>query len=200
MTLRPLASQPGLESNPSISPDGRWISCLYRAHSNDRPQFQVHATQGGPPVSIDTGELAVEQSAAWSPDSNDLAFVGLDRSGKRSLYKTPRTGGSVSRIAPCLSATGCDLDWSPDGRRSRCHRSLTRAISTNCSSSTLQPARRSLLRASRWVYSPRFSPDGRWIAFNQQVSFTGDDVCMVPSSGGAVHCATRHPWWLGGFA
>ena len=31
LTVRPLASQPGLEDNPSISPDGLWISCLYRA-------------------------------------------------------------------------------------------------------------------------------------------------------------------------
>ncbi len=49
MTVRPLASQPGLEDNPSISPDGLWISCLYRAHPVDRPQLQVHSTQGGPP-------------------------------------------------------------------------------------------------------------------------------------------------------
>jgi serine/threonine protein kinase len=75
MTVRPLASQPGLEDNPSISPDGLWISCLYRARAVDHPQLQVHSTQGGPPVVIETGGLVVQGPVAWSPDSSELAFA-----------------------------------------------------------------------------------------------------------------------------
>ena len=70
MTVRPLASQPGLEDNPSISPDGLWISCLYRVQAADRPKLQVHSLQGGPPVEIETGGLVVQGPAAWSPDSS----------------------------------------------------------------------------------------------------------------------------------
>ena len=38
LTIRPLASQPGLEDNPSISPDGLWVSCLYRARAVRSPE------------------------------------------------------------------------------------------------------------------------------------------------------------------
>ena len=115
MNIRPMASQAGLEDSPSISPDGLWISCLYRARANDHPQFQVHPTQGGTPTVIHT-DLVVEGPAAWSPDSNVLAFVGLDGTGKRAVYRSRRTGGPVSRLADCnLTQSPCTIDWSSDG-------------------------------------------------------------------------------------
>src|SRR5206468_4646713 len=43
MNVHPMASRAGLETAPAISPDGMWISSLYRASPGDRAQFQVHA-------------------------------------------------------------------------------------------------------------------------------------------------------------
>ena len=118
MTVRPLASQPGLEDNPSFSPDGLWISCLYRARAADRPQLQVHSVKGGPPVVIETGELVVQGPAAWSPDAGELAFSALKGSREHALYRVRRNGGAPTRIASCRPRvdSGCELDWSPDGR------------------------------------------------------------------------------------
>src|SRR5262249_41070945 len=59
---------------------------------------------------------------------------------------------------------------------------------------------RRLLQPRQLISSPRFSPDGRWIAFNNVISYTHWEICMIPASGGSVHCATRHPTWLNGFA
>ena len=100
MTVRPLASQPGLEDSPSISPDGLWISCLYRAHAVDRPQLQVHSTQGGPPVVIETGGLVVQGPAAWSPDSHELAFAAREQSREHFIYRVPGTGVLPNELPP----------------------------------------------------------------------------------------------------
>jgi Tol biopolymer transport system component len=201
MNLRPMAAQPGLETNPSLSPDGAWISCLYRPRSNDRPQFQVHATRGGHPLVLDTGDLVVEESASWSPDSHDVAFAGRDRFGKRAIYRMSRTGGPVSRMIDCLSA-GCDFDWSPDGHSLALTDTPPGKKSDELFLVELATgrSRRPLLQPTHWISSPRFSPDGKWIAFIQLTSYTSQDLCMVPSTGGPVHCATRGPWFLAGFA
>jgi serine/threonine protein kinase len=100
MTVRPLASQPGLEDNPSISPDGLWITCLYRVHPVDRPQLQVHSTQGGPPAVIETGGLLVQGPAAWSPNSHELAFAARKGSREHSIYRVPRTGVLPNKFSP----------------------------------------------------------------------------------------------------
>ena len=115
MTVRPLASQPGLEDNPSISSEGLWISCLYRAHPVDRPQLQVRSTQGGPPVVIEIDGLVVQGPAAWSPDSNELAFAVRKGSREHSIYRVRRTGGAPKRIVECGLRTdgSCEMDWSP---------------------------------------------------------------------------------------
>ncbi len=118
MTVRPLASQPGLEDNPSFSPDGLWISCLYRARAIDRPQLQVHSMKGGPPVVIETGGLVVQGPAAWSPDSNELIFSTQEGSREHALYRVQRTGGPLRRVIRCIPRAdrGCEPDWSPDGK------------------------------------------------------------------------------------
>ncbi len=201
MRVRPLASQPGLETDPSVSPDGKWVSCLYRKHPNDRPQFQVHAAQGGNAPVIDTGDVTVEQAAAWSPDSNLLAFIGLDRSGKRFLYRVGRAGGPISKIAECINANGCEVDWAPDGRSM----ALTDVVPGKSIKQLLliDPAsgkRRPLLEVGHSILSPRFSPDGKWLAFSKVASLMSSELCLVPVSGGPVRCLTPHPWWFRGLA
>jgi Tol biopolymer transport system component len=117
MTVRPLASQPGLEDSPSMSPDGLWISCLYRARAVDRPQSQVHSIKGGVPVVIETGGLVVQGPASWSPDSSELALSALEGSRDHAVYRVRRTGGAPRQIVKCRprADSGCELDWSPDG-------------------------------------------------------------------------------------
>jgi serine/threonine protein kinase/Tol biopolymer transport system component len=202
MTTRPLASQPGLEDNPSISSDGLWISCLYRARAIDRPQLQVHSTQGGPPVVIETGGLVVEGPAAWSPDSSELAFAMREGSREHSIYRVRRTGGVPTRIAGCRSRTdaSCELDWSPSG--------TTLAIADrrpgNSELYLLDLAngrRRDLITsAKRYIKMPRFSPDGKSIGYLNQVLITTDDLYVVSAAGGEPRRISRSPWLQKGFA
>jgi Tol biopolymer transport system component len=205
MSVRPLASQTGLEDNPSISPDGLWISCLYRARTIDRPQLQVHSIKEGPPIVIETGELVVQGPAAWSPDSSELAFAASKGPREHSIYKVRRTGGVPKRIAGCRSRTdgSCELDWSPDG--------TTLAVTDQSLGSSelylldLASGRHRALVSpgSQSLTKPRFSPDGKRIAYlrqGSQNSMTRDDLYIVLAAGGEPRRITRSPWFLKGFA
>ena len=200
--VHPLASQPGLEDSPSVSPDGLWVSCLYRAVASDRPQLQVHSTHGAPPVVIDTPELSVEGAAAWSPDSSELVFSAREGAREHSVYRVSRTGGVPRKVAGCRPRDdyGCELDWSPDGR--------TLAITDRWPGNSelylldlIDGRRRDLISPDKaYVLRPRFSPDGKLVAYSRQESMTFDVLYVVSAEGGQPRQVTRTPWTQAGFA
>ena len=198
MTVRPLASQPGLEDNPSISPDGLWISCLYRAREVDRPQLQVHSITGGPPVVIDTGNLVVQRIAAWSPDSSELVFSALVGAREHFVYRVRRSGGIPRRIAGCRPRDdkGCELDWSPDGTML----AVADRLPNSSELYLLELAsgrRRDLIAPDhRYITTPHFSPDGKWIAYVKEPTMVSNDLYVVASSGGQPRRIGRNSWSL----
>jgi Tol biopolymer transport system component len=204
MTVRPLASQTGLEDNPSISPDGLWVSCLYRAQAFDHPKLQVHSLQGGPPLEIATGGLIVQGPAAWSPDSRELAFEVLESEALHvhALYRVSRSGGVPRRIAECKSRnnTPCEPDWSPDGN----YLAVADQWQNNSELYLVDLAhggRKELITPVKETVSrPRFSPDGNWIAYSREVSLTSDDLYIVAAAGGQPRRITKTPWFQKGFA
>jgi serine/threonine protein kinase len=201
MTVRPLASQRGLEDNPSISPDGLWISCLYRARASDRPKLQVHSTQGGPPIVIDTPGLVVQGPAAWSPDSSELVFSALEGAREHSIYRVSRRSGVLRRVVNCRPRddNGCELDWSPDGRTLV----ITDRFLPNSELYLLDVVsgrRRNLIQqVNSYLKRPRFSPDGKWIAYLKQALMTSDDLYLIGAAGGEPRRMTASPWYLRGF-
>ena len=112
-----------------------------------------------------------------------------------------RTGGVPSRIAACKSRTNspCELDWSPDG--------TTLAVADRWQDNSelylvdlANGGRRELITpVKESVTRPRFSPDGKWIAYSKQVSLTSDDLYVVAAAGGQPRRVTRNPWFQKGF-
>jgi Tol biopolymer transport system component len=91
------------------------------------------------------------------------------------------------------------LDWSPDGKalviadRWRQHSELYLL-------DVISGGRRDLIQPfDAWVKRPRFSADGRWIAYLRQASMSSDDLYLVPSAGGQPRRMTDRPWHLKGF-
>jgi Tol biopolymer transport system component len=195
MAVRRLASQPGFEDNPALSPDGRWVSCLYRARPTDAPQLQVHSTRDARPIVIETGDLAPEGPAAWSPDSTELVFSAKQGSNEHAIYRVARTGGAIKRIHNCRprSDSGCELDWSPDGK--------TLAIADRFPGNSelyvldlVSGQRRDLITLDRlYVTTPRFSPDGKWVAYLKQPVMTTYELFAVPADGGQPRRITQNP-------
>lgn len=194
MTVRPLASQTGLEDYPSISPDGLWLSCLYRVQTTDRPKLQVHSLQGGRPVEIETGKMVVQGQAAWSPDSKELAFQVREESGHHSVYRVSRNGRKASRIFQCKSLDGaCELDWSPDGSKLAVADHWQHTSELYLVDLASGGKKQLVTPVSEDVTRPRISPDGKWVAYLKRVSLTSDDLYVVTVTGGQPRRITRNP-------
>ena len=94
----------------------------------------------------------------------------------------------------------CELDWSPDG--------TTLAVADRWQDNSelylvdlANGGRRELITpVKESVTRPRFSPDGKWIAYSRQASLTSDDLYVVAAAGGQPRRVTRNPWSQKGFA
>lgn len=78
-----LTSDPGLDYNPVVSPDGRWVVFTSeRAGSPDL--YALDLEQAGEPVRL-TASDAMEDAADFSPDGRTLVFVST-RTGNPDVY------------------------------------------------------------------------------------------------------------------
>lgn len=191
-----LTSAPGLEVEPAVSPDGRWI--VYVSNAAGNPDISLQSMTGQTAINLTRDSPAADYQPAFSPDGESIAFRS-DRDGG-GLYVMGRTGEAPRRVA----SGGFDPAWSPDGRQ------LVFATA-----STGIPTSRSGLSQIRVVglddgvvreltdhdaMHPAWSPDGRFIAFwGMDRSVTSGnqsavrDLWAVSADGGAPWRLTDDP-------
>jgi eukaryotic-like serine/threonine-protein kinase len=156
-----LTSDPGLEIQPAISPDGRLVA--YSAGNSSRMRVFLRPVAGGRTIPLSEDAGAVETQARWSPDGNGLLF--LTRGG---VSVAPTLGGSSRPIvAPTSSHAVRAATWSPDGQEI----AFVRGDSLQVVPLGGGPAR--YLASGSDLHSCGWSPDGRWIAC---VSLNGSSV------------------------
>jgi len=103
-----LTYESGLESSPSLSPDGEFV--VYTAiDGGDRDLFLLRIG-GQKAINLTEDSPADENHAAFSPDGRSIAFRSERDSG--GLFVMGATGESVRR----LTTFGDNPAWSPDGR------------------------------------------------------------------------------------
>ncbi len=120
--LRPLSRvtyEPGLQAEPTWSPEGRLI-----AYSSDRKEnfdIWVQSLDGGNLVQV-TKDPAHDWQPDWSPKENLIVFRS-ERDGG-GLYVVPALGGHVRRVA----SFGYRPRWSPDGSQILFYSSFLRGV------------------------------------------------------------------------
>jgi len=110
--LTRLTFDEGLQSDPTFSPDGRFI-----AYSSDRAgnaDIWVQPVAGGDPVQV-TKSTAADTQPAWSPDGATIVFRSERDEG--GLYLVPALGGAERLLVAV--ADGIYPSWSRDGKEVR---------------------------------------------------------------------------------
>jgi Tol biopolymer transport system component/DNA-binding winged helix-turn-helix (wHTH) protein len=105
----------------------------------------------------------------WSPDGKQIAFIGTETSDHWTTYVIPAEGGVARQLVPGNDETA-DATWTPDGK-SIVFGPWKGGESRGIKVLDLTTNQISPLAGATEMWSPRVSPDGRYIAaLSQQES------------------------------
>jgi serine/threonine-protein kinase len=201
--LQPLHTEPGIYGFPRLSPDGTRLA------------FSMENTQGGLDIWVkDLGRATTSRltflpgrnnAGAWSPDGKDIVFISAGAEsrgvyairadgtgepqrmiggGKRTVSTFSPDGRRLAGFEP-NDGGGVDI-WTAPVERERDHLRLGQP-------ETFVPS------AGAIKLTPKFSPDGHWLAYQSNESgrneiyvrpFPGPAGIRQISSGGGIH-----PMW-----
>jgi len=158
-----VTSEPGLEIQPDISPDGRLVA--YAAGNFVRMRIFIRPVVGGRTIPLSDDSTAIEVAPKWSPDGTQVLFLahgGVSVAPalggpSRPLVPGPRN----SDEAPAFRARGptvVSADWSPDGGRILFVRDDSLYVA---GANGASPA---FLATAPSLHSCSWSPSNKWIA------------------------------------
>ncbi|HMA42118.1 MAG TPA: protein kinase [Gemmatimonadales bacterium] len=186
--VTPITFEPGLEIEPSISPDGKLVA--YAAGPLSRTMVYVRRS-GSRPVALTSDSGPPQRRPLWSPDGARILFETDE-----DLFLVNSLGG----VPHMMVHRACCAAWSPDGRQVAYVGSPRRPGSFERPESIfVRPPDGGAPRFVAVVFDPHslaWSPDGKWLALvsgNDQFAVgtalfgnTGPSaIVLVPPAGGA---------------
>jgi len=164
-------------------------------NSGEGDQFDVYVKligDGAPPVRITKSPGASAGWPVWSPDGHRIAFLRCF-GASQGVFVVPALGGPDRRIAEFASCPG-SLDWSPDGRLLVFpNRDSTEGIE-GISLVSVATGKRTRLTTTAKLESdsePKFSPDGKRVAFVRTHDLILGDVFVVSVDAGEPRRVTH---------
>jgi Tol biopolymer transport system component/DNA-binding winged helix-turn-helix (wHTH) protein len=200
LTARPLTS-PGnqqFDCEPAFSPDGTTVAFARGLMGASLSDLFVVQVAGGQPSRLTTGNSG--GVPAWTQDGSEIVFASPSK-GIRSLWRIPASGGMPQRVAgpgdadePSISRRGNQLAYQVSKRWDTIWR-----LDLKDERHTLAPPVR-LLSGRGFIRRPRYSPDGKKIAFeSDRMGYS--DIWMCDSDGSncsqltALHGQTGTARW-----
>ncbi len=181
---RRLTTDPGLDYNGAISPDGRWV--VFTSERTGSPDLYVLDLHGNAAPRPLVGGPAMEDAAAISPDGRRLLFVST-RDGNADVFEIPfrpedPSSAGEARNLTRHAAGDYNPAFSPDGTRILFSSSRDTAVATSTGASpgpTYLASElyvmeadgtgvRRLTRHESWDGAPAWTPDGQGVFFYSQ--------------------------------
>jgi Tol biopolymer transport system component len=199
VTVHRLTDFDGIEELPAISPDGK--SVAFSADRGGTRQIWIRLIAGGPALPLTSGP-ADHIGPRWAPDSASLMYFSPAREGETvgTLWEISALGGTPRRIGSSRDSA----DISPDGREIAFFRDVDQRVELVVASRDGSGVRRvaEFPRVLLYYFSPRWSPDQKWIAFARigtNITFVGE-ILAVPAAGGELRPISPDENFLRGFA
>lgn len=143
------------------SRDGKWITyitypdgAVWRSRIDGSDRLQL------------TYPAGLDALPRWSPDGTQIAYVGVRPGSPSRIFLVPSQGGAPQELVHDDQAE-IDPVWSSDGKRIAFGRNDTRrGAQTGLAIYTIDLASRqfSQVPGSEGLFSPRWSPDGHYLA------------------------------------
>jgi len=142
----------------TFSNDGQWVAYV----SFPEGSLWRSKADGSDRVQLSYPPLAV-LLPRWSPDGQVIVFTGISPDQKSKIYSVPSHGGTPRELLPGALQEQADPNWSLDGKQIVFSNG---GPAPNSSLGILQVETHeiSTLPGSNGLFSPRWSPDGRYIA------------------------------------
>jgi serine/threonine-protein kinase len=188
----PITRDPGMEIEPTLSPDGRLIA--YGAGLMPSLEIRVRQVEGGPALAVAKESQRPQRWPSWSPDGGRIMFAT-----PRGIEIVSALGGTARVVVPHEPDPHADPwgssgllmpgGWTPDGKSIAFIRADTLYLQALAGGSPRRLAQGGQMHSLAW------SQDGRWIACvlgNRQAQQPGflfanggaATLGLIPASGG----------------
>ncbi len=187
----PLVSLTGIKSFPSLSPSAQQVVFAWNDGSGAR--FSLYEKEVGAEqiLRLTNSTNSSDIDPVWSPDGREVAFARISNA-QPGIYIVSALGGSERKVlatrwkADSPGLAWGRIDWSPDGRwlvfSDREHDSDPDSLYM-LALDTLAVRRLTFPSFQMGDLSPRFSPDGKSVAFVRDLT-GADTIFIVPTEGG----------------
>jgi Tol biopolymer transport system component len=162
-SFQPLDVPPGSYELPRASPDGRSIAFI--AQKGLKSEVRIYELARGSTLRL--GQEGGIAGLAWHPDGRSMAVAA--RPGGISVRTLAGTEQPLLPL-PSDGAFFRNMAWSPDGTRLAYTAQTGDRHDIGIVTTGDTPTASTLLGGDAREYSPRFSPDGRWLAYQSDES------------------------------
>jgi Tol biopolymer transport system component len=199
--MRPLTTEPGIEADPALSADGRFL--VYAANSGSGPRdLFLRSVSEGEPLRLTAGP-ADESAAAWSPAGDRIAFVRQTGGEPCRIVLLPVPRGAERTVGRCVLEPSTRLSRLDERTILLSDRSSLNEVSRIRALDVETGAVRDVSRPgldSLGDSEPLPSPDGRSVVFRRNISHGIDHLYLADPRTGAERRLTRDGWKALGYA
>lgn len=184
-----ISNSPGDDQYPSWSPDGKRIAFI--SHRDGNNEIYVMNADGTGQTRL-TNSPEGEFDPRWSPDGTRIIFSRMMKPSIHDIFVMNADGSGVTNLTNTPDIHEAYPDFSPDGKQ----------IVFSSFGGSRKPAgiyimdadgsNVRLLQAGAQHF-PRWSPDGKYIAFDGGYSMYEGEIFVMKADGTEMRQVTEHP-------